>query len=76
MNAYASLMDMIMFQDALILHIIYSIGINPETVVLLTFYPIDENGKIRYFDTLNFKYEDNKLVSSSQHPAQSATTVP
>ena len=76
MNAYASLMDMIMFQDALILHIIYSIRINPETVVLLTFYPIDENGKIRYFDILNFKYEDNTLVLSSRHPAQSATAVP
>ena len=52
MNAYADLMDMKMFQDALILHIIYSIGINPETVVLLTFYSIDENGKMRYFDTI------------------------
>ena len=47
MNAYADLMDMKMFQDALILHIIYSIGINPETIVLLTFDSIDENGKMR-----------------------------
>ena len=35
MNAYADLIDMKMFQDALILHIMYSIGINSETVVLL-----------------------------------------
>ena len=41
-----------MFQDALILHIIYSIGINPENVVLLTSDSIDENEKIRYFDIL------------------------
>ena len=34
-----------MFQDALILHIIYSIGINSETVVLLTFGSIDEMEK-------------------------------
>ena len=34
-----------MFQDALILHIMYSIGINSETVELLTFGSIDENEK-------------------------------
>ena len=50
-----------MFQDALILHIMYSIGINSETVVLLTFYSIDENGKMRYFDTLKLKYVDTIL---------------
>ena len=58
MNAYADLIDMKMFQDALILHIMYSIGINSETVVLLTFDSIDENGKMRYFDTLKLKYVD------------------
>ena len=61
MNAYADLMDMKMFQDALILHLIYSIGINPETVVLLTFDSIDENGKMRYFDTMKLKYVDTIL---------------
>ena len=45
-----------MFQDALILHIMYSFEINSETVVLLTFDSIDENGKMRYFDTLKLKY--------------------
>ena len=50
-----------MLQDALILHIIYSIGINSETVVLLTFDSINENGKMRYFDTLKLKYVDNIL---------------
>ena len=34
-----------MFQDALILHIMYSIGINSKNVVILTFDSIDENGK-------------------------------
>ena len=57
-NACADLIDMKMFQDALILHIMYSIGINSETVVLLTFDSIDENGKMRYFDTLKLKYVD------------------
>ena len=61
MNAYANLMDMKMFQDALILHIMYSIGINEETVVLLTFDSIDENGKMIYFDTLKLKYVDTIL---------------
>ena len=50
-----------MLQDVLILHIIYSIGINSETVVLLTFDSINENGKMRYFDTLKLKYVDNIL---------------
>ena len=45
-----------MFQDALILHIIYAIWINPETFVLLTFDSIDKNGKMRYFDTMKLKY--------------------
>ena len=61
MNAYADLMDMKMFQDALILHIMYSIRINLETVVLLTFDFIDENVKMRYFDTLKLKYVDTIL---------------
>ena len=61
MNAYAELMDMKMFQDRLVLHIMYSIGINSETVVLLTFDSIDENGKVRYFDTLKLKYVDTIL---------------
>ena len=61
MNAYADLIDMKMFQDALILHIMYSIGINSETVVLLTFDSIDENGKMRYFDTLKLKHVDTIL---------------
>ena len=61
MNAYADLMDMKMFQDRLVLHIMYSIGINSETVVLLTFDSIDENGKVRYFDTLKLKYVDTIL---------------
>ena len=50
-----------MLQDALILHIMYSIGINSETFVLLTFGSIDENGKMRYFDTLKLKYADTIL---------------
>ena len=50
-----------MLQDVLNLHIIYSIGINSETVVLLTFDSINENGKMRYFDTLKLKYVDNIL---------------
>ena len=61
MNTYADLMDMKMFQDALILHIMYSIGINSETVEHLTFDSIDENGKMRYFDTLKLKYVDTIL---------------
>ena len=50
-----------MLQDALILHIMYSIGIKSETVVLLTFDSIDENEKMRYFDTLKLKYVDTIL---------------
>ena len=34
-----------MFQDGLVLHIMYSIGINSETVLLLIFDSIDKIGK-------------------------------
>ena len=54
-------MDMKMFQDGLVMHIMYSIEINSETVVLLTFDSIDENGKMRYFDIMKLKYVDTIL---------------
>ena len=61
MNAYADLMDMKMFQDGLVMHIMYSIEINSKTVVLLTFDSIDENRKMRYFDIMKLKYVDTIL---------------
>ena len=60
-NAYADLMNMKMFQDALILHLMYSIGANPETLVLVMFDSIDDSGNMRYFDTLKLKYVDIML---------------
>ena len=39
--------------------------INSETVVLLTFDSIDENGKMKYFDTLKLKYVDTILNQKS-----------
>ena len=47
-----------MFREALILHIMISIGIKSETVLILTFDSIDENVKMRYFYTLKLKYVD------------------
>ena len=38
-------------EDAVILHLIYSLGINPETISFLTFSSIDKDKNIRFFDT-------------------------
>ena len=44
-------MNVNLFEDATIIHLIYSLGVNPETLVLLTYDSIDEEENITYFDT-------------------------
>ena len=61
MNAYADLMDNKMFQDALILHLMYSVGINPDTLVLITYDSLNDSGKLNYFDTLKLAYVEITL---------------
>ena len=51
LNAYVELMDSNHIEDAVILHLMYSLGINPETISLLKFSLIDKDRNIRYFDT-------------------------
>ena len=44
-------MDKVKYEDATIIRIMYSLGVNPETIVLMTFDSIDNEGNIEYFDT-------------------------
>ena len=55
------LMDKERYEDSIIIHIMYSLGINPETIVLMTFDSIDNEGNIEYFDTQLEKYLTIKL---------------
>ena len=50
-NAYVELMNSNWIEDAVILHLMYSLGVNPETISFLKFSSIDKNKNIRYFDT-------------------------
>ena len=50
-NAYVELMNITKYEDVVIIHLMYSLWINPETMFLLTFESIDEEGNIEYFDT-------------------------
>ena len=38
------------------IHLIYSLGVNPKTLSLLTFDAIDESGSMMYFDTQRWDY--------------------
>ena len=60
-NAYNELMDMEMYEDALIIELIYSLRINPETIALLRFDSVNSDGYMRYFDPNKLKYVDLKL---------------
>ena len=61
MNAYADLTDKKIFQDALILHLMYSVGINPVNLVLITYDSLNDSGKLKYFDTLKLSYVEITL---------------
>ena len=50
-----------MFQDALILYLMYSVGINPDTLVLITCDSLKDSGKLKYFDTLKLTYVEITL---------------
>ena len=61
MNANADRMDKKMFQDTLNLHLMYSVGINPDTLVLITYDSLSDSSKFKYFDTLKFAYVEITL---------------
>ena len=60
-NANIELMNMKKFEDALVIHLMYSLNINLETIVLLTFDSIDCENNIKFLDTLEEKYTEVKL---------------
>ena len=60
-NAYNELIDMEMYEDALIIELIYSLRINPETIAFLRFDSVNSDGYMRYFDPNKLKYVDLKL---------------
>ena len=49
------------FEDALILQLMYCLGANIDTIVLMTYDSIDEELNITYFDTKNSEYVTFKL---------------
>ena len=55
-NFYIELMDKERYEDATIIYIIYSLGINPEIIILMIFDSINNEGNIEYFDTQLEKY--------------------
>ena len=61
MNAYIELMDLKKSDDALIIHFMYSLLINPETISLLTFDSINDEDNMKYFDTKTLSYVNTKL---------------
>ena len=60
-NAYVQLQELKKYEDALILNFIYSLGANPETIVLVTYDSMDEEGNLAYFDTLQSTFVQTKL---------------
>ena len=50
-----------MYEDALIIHFIYSLGASPEAIALLTFDSINEDCFIQYFDTKGLEFKNVKL---------------
>ena len=54
-------MNLNMFEDATIVDLMYSLGVNPGTLVLLAFDSIDVKGNMTYFDTQIKKYLTVKL---------------
>ena len=45
-----------MLDDVTIINLMYSLGVNPETIVLTTIDSIDEEGKMIFFETQSVKY--------------------
>ena len=50
-NEYAELINNDLFEDVLTVHLMYSHGIDTETIAFLTFDSINEYNYITYFDT-------------------------
>ena len=62
-NAYVELMNSNNVEDAIIIHLMYSLALTPEAISLLIFNSIDENGILTYWDAKEKKYIDAKLNS-------------
>ena len=60
-NDYIELSNIKYFEDAFIIHLMYSIGANTETISFLTFESINEDNILTYFETKTLKYRNVKL---------------
>ena len=60
-NAYVKLQELEKYEDALILYLIYSLGANSETIVLITYELMDEEGNLKYIDTLQSTFVQTNL---------------
>ena len=56
MNAYVELMNLSNVEDAIIIHLMYSLSINPSTISLLNFESIDDKKNLTYFDEKLLSY--------------------
>ena len=52
------------FEDALIIHLMYALVINPKTIALLIFDSIAEENFISYFDKQSSEYHKIQLTES------------
>ena len=60
-NAYVDLMNKNKFEDALILQLMYCLGVNIDKIVIMTSESIDEEQNTTYFDTKNSEFVTSKL---------------
>ena len=60
-NANVQLQELKKYEDALIVGLVCYLGTNPETIVLITYDSIDEEGNLTYFDTLQSAFVQTKL---------------
>ena len=49
-NAYVELINAGRFEDALIIHLMYFLEVNPDTIALLTFSFINELSNVKFWD--------------------------
>ena len=53
-----------MFQNAISLHLMYSVGINPNILFLITYDSLNDCGKLEYYDNLKFAYVEITLTKN------------
>ena len=55
-NVYVELVNSPSIEDVIVIHLMYSLSINPSTVALLNFEFIDEKKNLAYFNTKTLSF--------------------